>query len=211
MADSRDQTELERRFVKRFDELRAKRKPDREIFAEAAEDLKQLARQMSRRAPAGPSFTATRLFQDTFLELFPHSAPEFKWEQGHDLFIAAARAMRDLKVEYIRRKMTDKRGSGQVDSLDELREEKGYEASDRRFEAQAMRAFAVDEAMRRLRAEFPDREKVILLRYWGDDDNPDGLTESEIAGILKRTPDQVKYAIRAGKARLKYYLSIRET
>jgi DNA-directed RNA polymerase specialized sigma24 family protein len=206
MPASRGPTALELRFAKRFEELRASGKTDRDIYWGAAGELKQLADEMVRRGSAGPSFTAKSLYQDTFIDLFPLSAPEFRWEQAHQYCVAAARTMRDLKVKYIRRKMANKGPGGKVNSLDELRE-KGYEASDKVFEAQAMQAFAVEEAMQKLREQFPEREEAIQLTYWGDDSNPEGLAQAQVAELLNMTPDQVKYALRAGKARLRHYLS----
>jgi RNA polymerase sigma factor (TIGR02999 family) len=206
MPDPTNSTVLEERVAKLFEELRARSMTDKEIYAAAAQDLKQLARQMTARQPAGASLNATRLFNEVWIKLFEIPRSDFHWENGQDFFLAVARAMHNFKVDYIRRKMAAKRGGGMVGSLDEL-QKLGFEPPAEPFEAQAMKSFAVDQALRKLREEFPDREKAIVLTYWGDDTNPDGLTQTQVAEILKVSPDKIKYDLRAGRARMKHYLS----
>jgi RNA polymerase sigma factor (TIGR02999 family) len=209
MAELPDQNARVRRVTEIFDELRASGKTDQEIFGEAAEGLKQLARKLTSREPAGASMHATRLLDEVYIKLFEQPPSDFQWETGEEFFLAVARAMHDLKVEYVRRKMAHKRGAGKVDSLDRLRDE-GFEgstndpgtpANKNTFEAQAIQAFEVDRALLKLRKEYPDREKAIVLTYDG------GLTREEAAEALKVSPDKIKKDLEKGRARLRHYLT----
>jgi RNA polymerase sigma factor (TIGR02999 family) len=196
------------RITEIFDELRAGGKTDQEIFGEASEGLKQLARKLMRREPAGASMHATRLLDEVYIKLFEQPSSDFRWETGEEFFLAVARAMHDLKVDYIRRKMAHKRGGGKVDSLDQLRDrgveqfaEPGMPANKNFFEAQALQAFEINQALLRLREEHPDREKAIVLTYDG------GLNREEVAEALKVSPDKIKKDLEKGRARLKHYLT----
>jgi RNA polymerase sigma factor (TIGR02999 family) len=197
-----------RRVTEIFDELRATGKTDPEIFGEAAEGLKQLARKFTSREPAGASMHATRLLDEVYIKLFEQPSSGSRWETGEEFFLAVARAMHDLKVDYIRRKMANKRGGGKLVSLDQLRDQ-GFEtfrkpgtpANKNTFEAQAMQAFQIDQALLKLREEHPDREKAIVLTYDG------GLTREEAAEALRVSPDKIKKDLEKGRARLKHYLN----
>jgi RNA polymerase sigma factor (TIGR02999 family) len=208
MPDPANQDVRVSHVTKIFDDLRARGKTDQEIFGEAAEGLKQLARKLTSREPAGASMHATRLLDEVYIKLFEQPSSDFQWETGEEFFLAVARAMHDLKVDYIRRKMAHKRGGGKVGSLDQLREQ-GFEgnptpggpANKNAFEAEAMQAYELDQALTRLRQEHPDREKAIVLTYDG------GLTREEVAEALQVSPDKVKKDLEKGRARLKHYLT----
>ncbi len=92
-----------RRVTEIFDKLRGQRKSYQEIFAEVARELKQLARKMTAREPAGGSMHATRLLSDAYVKLFERPPTDFQWENGEDFFVAVARAMHDLKRDYFRK------------------------------------------------------------------------------------------------------------
>jgi RNA polymerase sigma factor (TIGR02999 family) len=207
MPEHHEQKAQVRRITEIFDELRAGGKTDQEIFGEAAAGLKQLARKLTNREPAGASMHATRLLGEVYIKLFEQPPTNFRWETGEEFFLAVARGMHDLKVDYIRRKMAEKRGAGKVGSLDQLRErgfdgfeEQGTPANKNAFESQAMQAFEIDEALEKLREEYPDREKAIVLTY------VDGLTREEVAEALKVSPDKIKKDLEKGRARIKHYL-----
>jgi RNA polymerase sigma factor (TIGR02999 family) len=208
MPNYADDDEGVNRVSEIFDRLRAQGKTDREIFGEAAEGLKLMARKLTRREPVGGSMHATRLLDEAYIKLFEQPSSDFHYETGEKFFLAVARAMHDLKVDYIRRKLARKRGGGMVDSLDQL-QAKGVEhfieaktPTKNTFEDQAMEAFRIDQALHRLRAEHPDREKAIVLTYDG------GLTREEVAEALKVSPDKIKKDLEKGRARLKHYLTM---
>jgi len=207
VPDHHDEARV-KRITELFDELRAHGKRDQEIFGEAAEGLKLLARKLVRGEPPGASMHATRLLDEVYIKLFEEPSSDFRWETGEEFFLAVARAMHDLKVDYIRRKLSQKRGGGNVASLDQLRElgvdgllEPGAATNKNPFEAQAIQAFEIDQALLKLRAEHPDREKAIVLTYDG------GLTRDEVAQTLKVSTDKVKKDLEKGRARLRYYLT----
>jgi RNA polymerase sigma factor (TIGR02999 family) len=208
MPDFADEDEEVSRVSEIFDRLRALGKTDQEIFGEAAVGLKQLARRLTRREPAGGSMHATRLLDEAYIKLFEQPSSDLRYENGEKFFLAVARAMHDLKVDYIRKKMAQKRGAGKVGSLDQLRAEgverftePGAPANKNSFEDQAMQAFQIDRALLKLRQEHPDREKAIVLTYDG------GLSREEVAEALSVSPDKIKKDLEKGRARLKHYLT----
>jgi RNA polymerase sigma factor (TIGR02999 family) len=209
MCERPDQNTQVRQVTEIFKELRARGKTDQQIFAEAAAGLKQLAQKLIRREPPGASMHATRLLNEAYIKLFERPTSDFRWDTGEEFFLAVARAMHDLKVDYVRRKMARKRGGGNVASLDYLQkkrvhdlfQEAGGPANKNLFEIRALQAFEIDQALRKLQQEFPDREKAIVLTYDG------GLTREEAAETLKVSPDKVKKDLEKGRARLKHYLT----
>ena len=92
------------------------------------------------------------------------------WEGRAHYFAAAAEAMRRILIERARRKSRLKRGSGQVpldiaemDIAEALPDEK---------------VLLVDEALERLKAEEPEKARIVVLKFFG------GLTNEEVAEIL---------------------------
>jgi RNA polymerase sigma factor (sigma-70 family) len=209
MAESPNFDARTRRVIEIFDELRKQQKPDQEIFAEAAVALKQLARKMTAGQPAGASMHASGLLNDVYIKLFERPSSDFQWETGEEFFVAVAEAMRNLRSDYFRRKRAKKRGGGTLGSLDKLREE-GVEAftelgapvppiHKNLFEEKCLHAEMIDQAMRRLWREFPERAKAIVLT------EVDGMTYKEVAQILKTNPEKVHNDLRKGRARLQHY------
>ena len=229
MADFTDQDGRPRRATEIFDKLRAQKKTDQEIFAEAAKELKQLARKMTAREPAGGSLHATRLLNDAYVKLFERPSSDFEWDTGEEFFLAVRQAMQNLIRDHFRKKMAVGRGRGKVSSLDQF-EKKDERVFDKLgasaepihknvFEDEHLQAEAVEqiyEALERLREDFRERAKAIELTYWGvipglgppsQNDEADGLTRQQVAQILKRSPDTIKKDLQKGRARLKHYLS----
>lgn len=71
-----------------FEELRALGKSNEEIFVAAYQDLKQLARKMLGREPAGNSMNASRLLNELWLRQFGKSTIEFDWTSGTHFLMA---------------------------------------------------------------------------------------------------------------------------
>jgi RNA polymerase sigma factor (sigma-70 family) len=229
MADFTNQDGRPRRAIEIFDKLRGQRKTDQEIFAEAAKELKQLARKMTAHEPAGGSLHATRLLNDAYVKLFDRPQSDFEWDTGEEFFLAVAQAMHDLIRDHFRKKMAVGRGRGKVSSLDQLKK-KDEQVFNRLgapaepihknvFEDEHLEAEAVEhtyEALARLREEFPERAKAIELTHWGvlprldspsQNDEADGLTRQQVAQILKKSPETIKKDLEKGRARMKHYLS----
>ena len=100
-----------------FEELRALGKSNEEIFVAAYQDLKQLARKMLGREPAGNSMNASRLLNELWLRQFGKSTTEFDWTSGTHFFNGMARAMRRLLIDHARQRRALIRGNGEISSL----------------------------------------------------------------------------------------------
>lgn len=213
-----------------FDEMRAEGKTDREIFAEAASALKQLARKMTAREPPGASMCASRLLNDLYVKLFDRPGSDFQWGTGEEFFSAVTKAMHNLKRDHFRKAHGVTRGGGKVGSLDGLRDQgvevaaaqqspsAGWAGSsspinknsseEHIFDELCQHSDSIDRAMARLWEEFPERARVIALTYWGRDGDEDGLSRQEVAEIMNKSPHTINKDLQKGRARLRHYLSI---
>lgn len=130
-------------------------------------DLLQLARRM--RAGGGPpTLNATALVNECYLRVARRGAGAIG---NREHFLAlAARAMRQILVNYARDRLAAKRGAGAVHvALEELPASADLEASD---------LLALDGAMTQLAAEDERLVRVVDCRVFG------GLTEDETATAL---------------------------
>lgn len=144
------------------------------LFSAVYGDLKRIARR--QLGGGGETLTPTALVHEAYLRLARPGALG-QHDRVH-FFAVAARAMRQILVDHVRRKAADKRGGGVIAlALDEQRvaSAEGAEAED---------LIALDDALRRLEAADERLAKVVELRYFG------GLELSEIAaglGVSERT------------------------
>jgi RNA polymerase sigma factor (TIGR02999 family) len=119
----------------------------------------------------GPDQTLqpTGLVHEAFLKLMGSGADR-RWENRWHFYAAAAEAMRRILVDAARRRRRLKRGGGrQRVDLDSLRD--GVEESPDDL-------LAVDEALTRFAAQYPEKAELVKLRYFG------GLTVDEAASAL---------------------------
>ena len=190
-----------------FDELRASGKSNGEIFVEVYQELKQLARKLVAREPAGNSMNATRLLHDLWLGQFGRSTTEFAWENGAHFFKGMARAMRYLLIDHARQRRATIRGNGQVVSLDGLLQvglEPVQDPQTRQnqngIQQAADKALATEEAFDRLEAESPRMATIVELRVYG------GLTQLESAEALGLSVETARKDFSRGKRRLADYI-----
>ncbi len=103
--------------------LRAYRAGDRGAFDRLVplvyDDLRRIARRQMRRAPHARTLDTTGLVHEAWLKLAESPGAAFA-DRGHFLAVAA-RAMRQVVIDYARRKLARKRGAGAVPV--ELKEE----------------------------------------------------------------------------------------
>jgi RNA polymerase sigma factor (TIGR02999 family) len=99
---------------------------------------------------------------------------DVRWESRAQFFALAAQVMRNILVDYARRRNRMKRGGGgrQV-SLDEAMIVSSEKAEE---------LVALDEALNRLAAIAPRRSQIVEFRYFG------GLSVEETAEVLKISP-----------------------
>lgn len=135
------------------------------------EELRRLARSRMSRLPAGHTLQPTALVHEVYLDVLGKDAAAF--EDRRHFFGIAARAMRDVLVDHVRRKQSQKRGGGvekvSGDDLDDVAAAIALPPED---------MLALDAALTQLAAENARAAQVVELSYFA------GLTHPEIAELL---------------------------
>lgn len=145
------------------------------LFALLYADLHRLASSRLRQAGEHTLLDTTSLVHESFLRL-RRASPDAFPDLGR--FMAyAARAMRSVVVDLVRRRQADRRGgdwcrvtwrTGPADD----------DGQGEPIDRQAEEVLRVDEALADLAREEPRLASVVELRYFG------GLSDAEIAGTL---------------------------
>jgi RNA polymerase sigma factor (TIGR02999 family) len=128
-------------------------------------DLRRVARRERRRVQAGHTLQTTALVGESWLKLRRRE----DFVDDEHFLRAAAIAMRCVLIDHARARLSEKRGSGRVDSLtDDI--EPFWESDERLLD--------LDEALRRLHVKNSRLVDVVELRFFG------GYTEIQTAKIL---------------------------
>lgn len=155
------------------------------------EELHRLAHHYIRRERAGHTLQTTALAHEAYLRLF--DAHGVHWQNRAHFFAVAARTMRRILVDLARARCNLKCGGGvQQVSLDGVLIASPERGAD---------MVALDEALIRLASLNPRQSQVVELRYFG------GLTEEEVAEVIKISPRTVRSDWRLAKAWLYRELS----
>lgn len=137
------------------------------------QDLKRIARRQLGGHRRGQLDT-TALVHEAYFRLVEHEG--LAWESRAHFYAVAAQAMRQIIVDFARRRLAAKRGGDRVRvSLDPQRLS---------VDEQADMLIAIDEALNRLRDRSDRQARIVECRFFG------GLSEDEIAAALtvsKRT------------------------
>jgi RNA polymerase sigma factor (TIGR02999 family) len=141
-----------------------------QLFALVQHDLRRIAHRERVAADAGDTLSTTALINDAYLKLSESALPAFA-DRRH-FYAIAARAMRQLLIDYARSRLAQKRGGGvaPVPLTDRL--DIGDDPAD------AARAIELGEALDRLEAHSPRLAQVVYLRFYA------GLSDVEIGGLL---------------------------
>jgi RNA polymerase sigma factor (TIGR02999 family) len=175
--------------------LVARRQGDREAFEQLVplvyEDLRQIARRQLARHRAHGTLNTTALVHEAYLKLVDQSRVEVN-DRGH-FFAIAARAMRQIIIDYARRRSAVKRGGGKVPvSLDKVQIA---------VDDQAEVLLTIDDALERLTSLNERLTRVFECRFFA------GLTEQETAEALDLSLRTVQRDWMKGKAWLRRELS----
>jgi RNA polymerase sigma factor (TIGR02999 family) len=142
------------------------------------EQLRALAGRKMRQERPDQTLQATALVHEAYLRLVDATKVRV-WESRWHFFAAAAESMRRILVENARRRGRVKRGGGvrrvDLDSLELTVDEPPDEL------------IALDEALRLLAKEHPEKARLVNLRYFG------GLSHEESAqaiGVSVSTADR---------------------
>lgn len=139
-----------------------------DLFPIVYDELRTIAHRQLGRERSGHTFSTTALVHEAYLRLVDH--PLASWEDRAHFCAVAARAMRQILVDYARRRQALKRGGSMRPlPLDESRIV---------VEEQAALVVSLDEALDRLSRMNERVGRVVELRFFG------GLTEEEAAEVL---------------------------
>jgi RNA polymerase sigma factor (TIGR02999 family) len=140
------------------------------------DELRRIARRFMRRQAAGHTFQTTELIHEAYLKLA--RSEDQNWQNRAHFFGVAAQAMRHILVDYARSKQSRKRGGWQEKITLEETAAVSFQRSDELVH--------LDDAMKQLEALDERKSRVVELKYFG------GLTNEEIAEVLKISPETVK-------------------
>ena len=132
-------------------------------------ELRKLAAARLAHERSGQTLQATALVHEAYVRLVDVERVQ-RWNSRGHFFGAAAEAMRRILIEQARRKGRQKRGGNLGRSDLEVHEPHAFGPD--------TNVLAVDEALRRLATEHPEKAELVKLRYFG------GLTLAEVAKVL---------------------------
>jgi RNA polymerase sigma factor (TIGR02999 family) len=158
-------------------------------------DLLKIARAELARHQRGDTLNTRALVNEAYLKLFANAAGDY--DNRQHFFATAARAMRQVIVDYARARLAERRGSGAEHvSLDHL------EAQALPIDSQAERLVAIDAALSKLAALDPRLAQVIELRFFA------GMEVEELAQLLEISVPTVVRDTRTAKAFLQKELDL---
>ena len=139
-------------------------------------ELHRMARRYMRNERAGNTLQTTALVNEVYLRLV--DVKNVDWQQRAQFFAMSAQMMRRILVDAARTRGSSKRGGGAVKlNVDEI-----AVMSPERDSC----LVALDDALEAFSTAAPRQAKIVELRYFG------GLTEEEIAEVLKISPRTVR-------------------
>lgn len=145
------------------------------LYEHVYDELKRLAHRHLAGAGAQDTLSTTELVHEAYIKLARGSQ---QWQSRAHFFGAASSAMRQVLVDFARRRQAAKRGgdAGRV----------SLRSGDATLEVELDEMLALDTALNRLNAVDPRLREVVELRFFG------GLPETEIAGMLGVTARTVE-------------------
>ena len=149
----------------------------RSLIRTLYDELHRLAEARLRGMRPGQTMQATDLVHEAYARL--ESKPDRLWQTRAEFFAAAACAMRDFHVEYIRRRATARRGG------DLIRTDAPLTFCGESVDVAEL--CSAHAALERLRDTCPARAEIFLLKEYT------GLTTAEIArmvGVSERTVER---------------------
>ncbi|HEV8234542.1 MAG TPA: ECF-type sigma factor [Gemmatimonadaceae bacterium] len=147
-----------------------------ELYDRVYDELKRMARAHRRRTDRRTTLSTTELVHEAFLKLGADDGK--RWQGKAHFFGAASRAMRQVLVDFARRRRAAKRGG--IATRVSLRD------GDATLEVQLDEIIAIDEALNRLDAVDERLRQIVELRFFA------GFGEREVADLLGVTPRTVE-------------------
>jgi RNA polymerase sigma factor (TIGR02999 family) len=147
------------------------------VLATLYRELHGMARRQLGGQQYGHTLDTTSLVHEAYLKLAGRAEAEFE-DRAH-FFAYAASAMRSVVVDYARQRLAVKRG-GDLHRVTDLPEDAG---GGMRLDEDML---GLDTALNKLHDLDPRLAQVVEMRYFA------GLSETEIAGLLKRSERSVR-------------------
>lgn len=161
--------------------------PDDDLFPLLYDELYAMAHRQLGRFRPGQTLNTTALVHEAYLKLVKQDAATYQDRQH--FFAVAARAMRQIILDYARKRCAGKRGGGVAPTLlDQL------DGAALRVAAQAEAILALDQALARLATLDERLVRVVELRFFA------GLSVEETAQVLGVSTPTVKRDTRAARA-----------
>ena len=142
------------------------------------QELRKLAAAKLSKEKPGQTLQPTMLVHEAYLRLVDVDEPR-QWNGRGHFFGAAAEAMRRILVEKARRKRSLKHG-GQMQRIE-------LDLASAAIENPVEELLALDEALSRFEQQWPDKAKLVKLKYFA------GLTipeASQVIGISTATAER---------------------
>ncbi len=135
-----------------------------ELFPLVYGQLRELAHVQRRRVQDQETLNTTALVHEAYIKLARHEQPDWK-DRSHFLAVAA-RAMRQVLIDYARARQAAKRGAGSTalsfeDVQQSLRARPGF--TDERIDV----LVALDASLRRLERENERHSRIVECRFFG--------------------------------------------
>ncbi len=139
------------------------------------EELRRLAHRHLRGERPDHTLRSTELVQEAYLRLIDQQSSEV--ENRAHFFAVAARLMRQILVDYARKRRAAKRGYGCKITLDQAVE---------MVQKRDLDVLALDDVLNDLAGFDPQQARIVELRFFG------GLSIEETSAVLKISPATVK-------------------
>lgn len=157
-------------------------------------ELRRLAARYMRRESQDHTLQSSALVNEAYLRLVDQKSVQ--WQNRAHFFGVAAQLMRRILVDHARSRSRAKRGGGaKMVSL----------ADQALISEEVAEVLALDEALKRLTQFDPRKSEIVEMKFFG------GLTNDEVAEVLKVTSRTIEREWRKAKAWLHREISKGET
>ncbi|MBA4124093.1 MAG: sigma-70 family RNA polymerase sigma factor [Acidobacteria bacterium] len=140
------------------------------------EELHQMARRYMRQQSSGHTLQTTEMIHETYLKIA--KSEDRNWQNRAHFFGVAAKAMRQILVDYARSKHSQKRGGWQ--------ERITFTEDDLVSNGRSEEIVALDDALNQLAVLDERKSRVVEMKFFA------GLNVEEISEVLKTSPETVK-------------------
>lgn len=154
-------------------------------------DLRRIAGYRIASARPGETLSVTSLVNEAYLKLTDDTVQQ--WSDRNHFLCVAAKAMRQITIDYIRAKLTDKRGGGE--------HPRSLESVQLPASRKPEMVMALEEGLQQLALEDPRLVNVVECRFFA------GLTIPETAAALETSNRTVERDWKRARQWLKVYLT----